>query len=144
MQKQLVPLAAVILSVACPASPPRPQSVSTKAVWAGGSDGGAWIACTPSFKEPHLGYDCIVYHDSGAVWAQGSFIVAERHNGKHEYPSGGFLPPDIGRYEWFDGRQIAVNANRSLVPFGLVDYPSGNGHGKRVRYQFEGDVEQAY
>jgi hypothetical protein len=139
-------LATVVSLTACSstATPVRPNAVPSEAVWAGGVDGGAWILCVPSFKEPHLGYACTVYNDSGSIWAKGSFIVAERRNGNDEFPSGAFLPPTIARYQWFDGRRIQISESRSLRPSGVVDFPFGNGHGKRIQFSDEGESAAEY
>jgi len=113
-------------------TPERPSSVSSSAVWAGGVDGGAWIDCDPAAKEPHLEYACVVYTDSGDVWASGSYIVAERRDGSLELSGGGLFPPRIHSYDFFNGEHIAVTDRRVLVPRGWIDYPFGDGHGKRV------------
>jgi hypothetical protein len=123
-------------------APMRPKAVAGSAVWAGGPDGGAWIDCAPSAKEPYLEYTCTTYHETGGVWSSGEFIVAERrHDGTFDFPSG-LMPPRIQRYEDYDGRRIYVSDQRSLVPNGWVDYPLEIGHGQRVLYEAGSSVEE--
>ena len=125
----------VVLACGVARSPERPSGVPETAVWAGGSDGGAWIECRPAAKEPYLEYDCTLYHESGTIWSSGGFIVAERREGRYDYPSGGFIPPRIRRYQAYDGRRIVVSDGHFLAPRGWIDYPFGDGHGKRERYE---------
>ena len=94
-------LCALFSVAACSLSPPpeRPASVPSSAVWAGGADGGSWIACEP------LGgrrYDCAIYYEGdGAVWDQGLF----------EFVSGprGAEPRDPLRYSHFNGVRVLLS-----------------------------------
>ena len=140
-------LTVLFVGAACTTAttPDRPATVSSSAVWAGGLDGGAWIDCDPAAKEPHLEYDCEVYTDSGDVWARGAYIIAERPDGSLELSGGGLFPPRISRYNFFNGEHIVVTDSRVLVPRGWIDFPFGDGHGKRVRYHGgERKEEQEY
>jgi hypothetical protein len=124
-------------------APMRPKLVAESAAWAGGPDGGAWIDCAPSAKEPYLEYTCTTYYESGNVWSSGVFIVAERQrNGTYGFPSGPVLPPRIHRYQDYDGRRIYVSDQRSLIPNGWIDHPLQDGHGKRERYEAGTSVEE--
>src|SRR5262245_2032761 len=74
---QLLALLACVAMSACSGdsmAPERPKSVPNAAVWAGGSKGGAWIACAadPTQKTNV----CTVYYEtSGAVWKTGEFVL---------------------------------------------------------------------
>ena len=129
--------------VGCSGSPDpaRPNSLPSTAVWAGGADGGAWIDCHPIAKEPHAEYECTTYQESGVIWSSGHFIVAERRDNRYEYPAAVVFPQAPSRYEWYDGRQICVQEGRFLVPRGWIEYPFGDGHGKRERYEHGEVVE---
>jgi len=138
VRKMSYPLLALLLvSAGCSSmrTPERPKAVPEMAVWAGGADGGAWIDCSPAAKEPYFQYNCTVYHESGTIWSSGAFIVAERRDGGHDFPAGGFIPPRLRRYQDYDGRRISVSDQRSLVPSGWIDYPFGDGHGRHERYE---------
>ena len=138
-------LMVLMLMMGCSAvhAPERPTDVPRTAVWAGGADGGAWIRCDPIAKEPYTEYECTMYHESGGVWASGRFITSERGEHGYEFPAAVVVPQPPKRYESYDGRRIYVRDGRLLVPHGWVEYPFGDGHGKRERYQLGEVVETA-
>jgi len=116
-------------------APARPERVPKSAVWAGGPDGGAWIDCRPAAKEPYLQYDCTIYYESGTIWSSGAFVVAEGRAGAYRFPSGAFPPVRISQYVDYDGRRVFVRDGGLLLPRGWIEHPSGDGHGKRERYE---------
>ena len=73
-------LAVVVMSAtscvkAVPTVPDRPQTVPASSVWAGGVDGGAWIACT-NVDEARINYRCTVHDDGvGELWAEGDYTL---------------------------------------------------------------------
>jgi len=70
---------AIVLLYSCTRSPERPASVPKEAVWTSGADGGVWIDCGMSTKEPLTTFRCSVFHANGAPWIRdGSFALAER------------------------------------------------------------------
>lgn len=84
--------------------PARHAGVPPEAVWTGGVDGGAWVACKGPFSTE---YDCKVFHDhTGEVVASGRFTFV-----------GPGSPPDARLLEFngFDGDAIHLNSGRSLT-----------------------------
>jgi hypothetical protein len=51
----------------------------------------------------------------------------------------GYVPverrPAILEYAFYDGDLIELKGGLTLVPDGVVDWPFGNGHGKRATYR---------
>ena len=118
-------------------APPRPSNGPPSAVWAGGTDGGAWIDCSFAWKEPHVAYTCNTFTDSGHPWASGAYVLAEiRRNGSEiaYEPLGAFARIDASDYISFSGTFINLTGDRVLLPHGVIDYPFGDGHGKRGEY----------
>lgn len=117
--------------------PPRPASVPTEAVWAGGADGGAWISCTQ--KTPDSVYfACRIYHDpDGSIWAQGTFVLRRLHwDAQKEAPVYAPVPlPVTLDYTAFDGEGIFLTNEQVLIPHGTIDYPAPSGHGKKQVYR---------
>ncbi len=93
--------------------PPRAVGIPMDAVWAGGTDGGAW------FKSRQQGrlYYCQVFNDqTGDVWAEGFFKAA----GNLEK----MAKDNNLKYEWFDGKRIQLEGGVFLEPVqGRVEYP---------------------
>jgi hypothetical protein len=119
-----------------PTAPARPAGVPREAVWAGGGDGGAWIACTQRNAESP-DYACRVYHDTdGSVWAQGTYVLRRLHwDMQKEQPVYEPVPlPATLEYVSFDGEGIFLTEERVLIPHGTIDYPASGGHGKRQDY----------
>ncbi len=115
----------------------RPSSLPTEALWSDGSDGGAWIDCRFTTKEPYVGYDCAVFHDDGKPWADGPFALAEIGRDQkinHHLPvfAGGVL----SSFNFYDGERIYLSGERVLVPHGEVTYSTGKSHGVRIQYEF--------
>ena len=145
MARALIPTVLLLVTACRVAQPERPSSVPRSAKWAGGSDGGVWIDCEYTTKEPAVGYKCRVFHDTGQVWSQGDFSLARMTKEGREFPAGPFVEGSIDSYEWYDGMQIHVSEDRILVPDGWIDHPFGDGHGKRVRYELGEEKEsQSY
>ncbi len=120
------------------AAPPRPASVSASAVWRGGQDGGAWIDCRWQAKEPYASYACETYADRGSAWARGNFVLADRvevAEGVTIRPVPSMLEVDSSELVGYDGVVIHLAGPRVLVPHGEIDYPFGDGHGKRAVYE---------
>lgn len=74
---------ALIAGVGCTSSavkaPPRPAKVPATAIWAGGSDGGAFIECG---VRPDGYNDCTVYNDyTGDTWMQGVYAIKGKNRG---------------------------------------------------------------
>lgn len=118
---------------------PRPKNVPPSAVWAGGSDGGAWINCRFAYKEPYVGYACTMFTDHGSTWAEGQYVLANiRHDGGRSLyePAGALARVDSADYQFFDGVKINLRNNRALLPHLVVNFPFGDGHGKRAKYRF--------
>jgi len=142
---RLVPLPHLLLALAvcaCTESsrpPSRPPSVPEAALWAGGVDGGAWVACRYSTKEPFTGYDCSVFHHpSGKPWAEGTYaLVRSSGTGRPpEVPEGPFAGGTIDSVNAYDGESILLGHGRRLVPHLEVSYPRDATHGLRVQYRF--------
>jgi hypothetical protein len=85
--------------------PARHAKVPADAVWSGGADGGAWIACAGPIARA---YDCKVFHDlTGELEISGRFAYM-----------GPGSPPDARSLDLngFDGTTIFLKKGRSLVP----------------------------
>lgn len=105
---------AIVLMCSCTRPPERPASVSKEAVWAGGADGGAWVDCGMSTKEPLTTFRCSIFHENGDPWIDdGSFALVEPTSGGYDFIEGPFhdVHP-IG----FDGNIIDVRGSRVLIP----------------------------
>lgn len=92
--------------------PPRPKQVPSEAVWAGGADGGSFIACT--FDEKSGSLFCKIYNDFSGV------LVAEGH-----YNSGRLSRPiDTNKLKFsgFDGKRIYLSDGLVLTPESDVRY----------------------
>ncbi len=113
--------------------------VPAEAAWAGGVDGGAWIVCGYTTKEPFTGYDCTIFnHPSGTVWAEGSFALVRpsASGGLPEVPAGPFAGGPLKTFSAYDGESIHLANGSLLVPHLLVSYPHDANHGLRVEYRF--------
>ena len=87
-------------------APTRPAGVPETAVWAGGVDGGAFFACTPSVANEANA--CTVYHDSdGEVYMSGSYVLKGTQRGAK---AGELF------YSGADGHNIYLDHNLTLVP----------------------------
>jgi hypothetical protein len=86
--------------------PPRHAGIPSQAVWAGGPDGGSWIACEPS--RDGSANRCTVYHEhTGEVVAAGFFVARDTGRG---------VPGVELAYDGFDGERIYLKGNRILEP----------------------------
>ncbi len=113
---------ALLLTLSCTelAQPERPPSVTKDAVWAGGPDGGAWVDCGMSTKEPLTTFTCTVFDEQGAPWVpRRSFALVDRSTeGKYSLIEGPFHRVEpIG----FDGDVIDVRGSQLLVPENWVE-----------------------
>jgi hypothetical protein len=125
--------------------PAHPASVPGSAVWAGGSDGGAWIDCRLAYKEPYVAYTCNLFQDVGRPLASGTYVLADvrYERGKPVYqPTGSLTRADVSRYEAFDGVSVLFHGSRILIPHGVIDHPLGGGHGKRATYVLGREVSE--
>ena len=141
-------LIACVAVVSCHGAspPPRPNGVPAEAVWAGGADGGTWIRCAYRTQEPHVGYDCELYNDwSGNLEASGRFVLAYLTSDGPEFPADPFSGGAPTEYQWYNGEEIRISERRTPYPDGWIDFPFGDGHGKRVRYSLGVEEEwQSY
>lgn len=88
-----------MLAACSPRHPERPNHLPASAVWAGGSDGGAWIACnrlTPTL------YDCAVYDARGKLWSKDTYTIQKSVS--------------AGNYEGYDGVRILLQDGGYLEP----------------------------
>ena len=125
---------AVFSACAVDRGPDRPASVPTEAAWASGPDGGAWVDCEYKFKEPYTGYGCQIYNRVGGSQASGTFTLARRNGERFEPVPGPFGDVALDDLDAYDGEKILVSFRYRLLPDGWIDYPSGDGHGKRIEY----------
>lgn len=87
------------------ATPTKPTTVPSTAVWVGGADGGAWIDCTVDLERNVN--PCTIYDDAkGEVWLRGAFVL----RGKGRAASREELV-----YEAFDGKSILLASNDALT-----------------------------
>lgn len=90
--RRMAPLVMVALLTACSSkNPERPDHVPASAEWAGGSDGGAWIACS---KKTLSQYACTVYDHDGKLWASGTYTIKKI--------------TAVRSYEGYDGARILL------------------------------------
>lgn len=130
-------LAAGLACCANLAPPPRPAAVPPSAVWAGGADGGSWIDCRWTTKEPVIAYDCRVYDDpSGDLSAEGYYVLGRCGREFEPEPGGPFGGGTFSSYDAFDGTVIFVSRARCLVPHGKVKYPVPGAASSIVTYDF--------
>ena len=120
-------LVGMVLTLGCDAgpvkAPPRVGEVPATAVWAGGVDGGHWFDChrlaggTPR-------YECSIYNDyTGEVEARGQFV-------------GGPAPVEDLTFRFYDGAgRIALSDSTWLLAVDTLDYPFGDGSGKRAVFR---------
>lgn len=83
-------------------APERPENVPESAVWAGGSDGGAWIDCQALTEAGS--YDCAIYSD---------FSGAALQKGEYRAPAGVAVELD---FNFFDGTVIGLKNGVLLSP----------------------------
>ena len=106
-----------LLTLSCTelAQPERPPAVTKEAIWAGGPDGGAWVDCGMSTKEPLTTFTCTVFHESGDTWVpRRSFALVDRSaDGEYSLIVGPFHRVEPIS---FDGDVIDVRGSRLLVP----------------------------
>lgn len=106
------------------AVPERPAIVPPSAVWAGGADGGAWIDCRPISSTR---FACTIFNDqSGATWARGEYLLSGRPSASEQSSL---------RYVSFDGVEIHLADEQSLIPDGWIEFPFSDGGGKRQRFE---------
>lgn len=67
--------------------PDRPANIPATAQWAGGADGGVWVACKPSGIEAH----CEIYAESSGVLIEEGDFTADLSKAKPQYYSGGVV-----------------------------------------------------
>jgi hypothetical protein len=127
-------LAVLAISCAAEARPPdRRGATPSEAVWAGGIDGGVWYLCK-ELASPDLRYDCRLYNDhTGDLMARGQFVL-QRDSGDAAVVAAKGRPPTL-EYSFYDGDIIELKGGLALVPDGVVDWPFGDGHGKRAIYR---------
>lgn len=130
---------ALVVLVACTACvtvsstvtpPPRPKGLPAHAVWAGGPDGGSFIACTPSTtndeKDP-LAYDCEIFLEhTGEREAHGLFVVRDVAWDEQKREPVFTIPSTLPQalvYSAWDGTTIHLDAGRALLPHGTIAYP---------------------
>ena len=112
----------------------------SKAVWGGGDKGGIWMDCKWKSKEPYSTYDCTFYNDhNGSVTAVGDFALAEQTNDDFDLISG--IGPFNPKLNFYNGDVVQLTSGKFLVPLGWIDYPFGDGHGKRTRYEYGREIE---
>jgi hypothetical protein len=91
-----------------PEPPVRPASVPTKAIWAGGVDGGSFILLEPSKKANQ--YVAKIYDDSvGEVIFDGMLVVDQQNA----------TPLDVRNpktFSFWDGDTLYLTDGRSLSP----------------------------
>lgn len=144
MRTMLAILVAVTVGVGCQersvSPPPRPTGVPAAAIWGGGADGGDWLHCTPV----RVGfYDCSIYWDfDGSLKAKGSYalrkVTWDANQGAPAY-SEADSTSEVN-FRFFDGILVHLEGDLALAPHGVIDFPFGDGHGKRQ--QFEMGVPQ--
>jgi hypothetical protein len=109
--------------------------VPAEAIWAGGGDGGDWLLCVMRGKEPVPFFDCEVYSDhTGSLTTRGRYSFAKA-DPDGEWKLDNSPLPRLS-YRFFDGVIVHLDGPYALVPDGEIDYPFGDGHGKRVKYRF--------
>lgn len=110
----------LLCSLGCGVNPPpRPSNVPAEAIWAGGSDGGAWIQCSPLSGKWE--FHCIVYRDEGELWAKGTYylrhIYWDKAQNKTIYSLPQYRPPKL-EYSWFNGDEIRLADSMVLLGHG--------------------------
>ena len=104
----LIAALAVTLVACGHRDPGRPPSVPPDALWVGGADGGAWIACRRS--APSRGeYHCRVYLESGLPEFEGEFVCRGPQRA---------CDLDVTRqdeYEAWDGHDILMHRGATLA-----------------------------
>lgn len=115
-------LLAFLLLTGCreTAPPPRPAGVPERAVLAGGPDGGAWIDCEWSAKEPYVLYWCGVFHENGKRWARDEYALVEIVDGQRQ-PLSIFEKVAPHEYVTYDGVEILLKHERALRPRRLME-----------------------
>lgn len=123
--------------------PRRPDSVPESAIWVGGPDGGTWIDCEPKAKEPKVAHYCRLYSDfNGRLVGEGLFVLEYRTAEGREISGNPLDAERITRFSAYDGTNIYVSDRETLLPSGWIDYPIGDGHGKRSFYVLGDEREE--
>lgn len=87
--------------------------MSPTAVWAGGADGGAWVDCGMSTKEPNTTYNCKVFSERGDVLSSDSYALVVKPGSVYRPEQGPFHSI---RPSFFDGCVIGLTDGRVLTP----------------------------
>ena len=140
---------ALAITAACRAADPMPPErkpgIPAEAVWAGGVDGGDWILCVPVATPSR--YSCRVYNDyTGKLTASGEFIRRREAGGSvkpERRLTDSATPTGKLHYQYFDGVVIHLEDDVVLVPDGIIDYPFGDGGGKRALFREGVEIGQA-
>ena len=104
-------------------TPKRPPKVPAAATWVAGADGGAWVDCHSVAGASHR-FDCIVYNDrTGAPHAKGAFVP--------DFDPGR-IPLQFHSYD--GGGRLTLSDTTHFLAVGFVDFPSGDGHGHKMKY----------
>jgi len=101
-------------------SPVRPDKVPSKAVWAGGMEGGSWVLATKS--EISDQYDVTIFGEDGGVWIRGRFWS----------PNGQVL--DIYEISHFNGGQMYLLNKSLILPIGKQSRSFHNGTAVILNY----------
>lgn len=114
----------------------RPPNIPPGAVWAGGADGGSWIACNSTGSTNQ--YNCIIFKETtGEIYAQGRFVLRSyiwnEEKKRADYDAAD--PIKELHFRSYDGKNIFLENSLILLPDGVVDYPLGKSHGKRQEYK---------
>lgn len=130
-----------ILFVACSKDttiiPERHPGIPQDAVWAGGSDGGAWISCKRSQNKDKV--LCVTYFDhDGSVWSEGQYFFKKSSwNKEKEEPV--YSAPAVGfkslTYTGYDGEFIYLSDSHVLIPDGIVVFPLNEKRGSKIYYR---------
>jgi hypothetical protein len=103
----------------------RPGGVPASATWVDGADGGTWIDCHKIAGDAPR-FDCAIFNvRTGAPYAKGVFAPDFDPNG---------IPLHFTVYD--GGGRITLSDTTHFRADGVVDFPTGDGHGHAMKYRF--------
>lgn len=127
------------------AGPHRKPGIPPTAVWIGSRDSGNWVFCEALDAQGRRQLCKVFDGQSGQTLSSGEYVLRRifwnNELQQTEYEEVGAAPQL--QFQSFDGQRIVLADQFILLPDGWIDYPTGNGHGRRQQYKAGVEIGEA-